>query len=177
MPPAGEIVDPKPLSGQELQKIILADVETAMSRNCIVSGVSAFGQVSYEVTVKLHFQNLSFPEASIDVSSRQATAAEIAADPGRANIQGPPPIDVVGPAPWEPQVAATEVAREITNPTQARVEFGIPVPVLKPGPTGRSVEATARYPKDAAPPTKATVTDRTEDVKAEFAEKRRKRGK
>lgn len=171
MPPVGEVVDQKPLSGAELQKIILADVATAMSRNCIVSGVSAFGQVSYEVTVKLHFQNLSFPEASIDVTSRQVTPSEIAADPGRANIQGPPPLDGEG------ETVASEVAREITNPTQARVEFEIPVPVLKPGPTGRSVEATAKYPKGAAPPTKATVTDRTEDARAEFAEKRRKRGK
>lgn len=220
MPPTNERVNPSPLAGAELRKIIAQDLDDAMTRNCVLNGVSAFGQVAYEITVKLHFQNLSFPETSVKVESHTPTAAELDANPNRANVQGPPPLaDQKAPCPEckgtgmspvaeeaerdvrchlccgtagsanlvEHETVAFERAREIDSPTAARVEFGLPVPLVTTGPPAayslskpgevEPPEKTAKYPKGSVPAGKFKDTDRTADVKAEFAEKSRKRAK
>ena len=211
MPPAGERVNPVPLSGSELKRIILKDVEDVMSRDCVLSGVSAFGRVSYEVTVKLHFENLSFPESSLKVVSRVPTAQEAAADPGRANVEGEPPLadkktwhctisgDTLkldgepngikcatnheGNCLWAEilvinpptETVAVERHREIENPTQARVEHGLPVPIVKRNSEGKTEEATAKYPAESVPKGKTNDTDLKEETEREFSERKRKR--
>lgn len=214
MPPASEVVNPVPLTGAELRRIILKDVEDVMSRDCVLSGVSAFGQVSYEVTVKLHFQNLSFPESQIRAVSHEPTEQELAADPLRSHVEGEPPLEdlptwqcwksnvrvsmesplgVEGESPlwcgvthdgdceWNKvdaiptETVAVERFREIMNPTQARVEHGIPVPIVKRNNEGRTEELTAKYPADSVPKGKAKDTDLKEETEREFAEKKRKR--
>lgn len=214
MPPASERVNPVPLTGAELRRIILKDVEDVMARDCVLSGVSAFGQVAYEVTLKLHFQNLSFPESQVRVVSHKATEQEIAADPLRSHVEGEPPLPETvvteiwlctksnvrvrmeydgtkelpwcgvtheGDCEWNPsestQTVAVERSREINNPTQARVEHGIPVPIVKRNNEGRTEETTAKYPVESVPKGKARDTDLKEETEREFAEKKRKRKK
>ncbi len=174
MPPAGERVNPVPLSGSELKRIILKDVEDVMSRDCVLSGVSAFGRVSYEVTLKLHFQNLSFPESSMKVVSRVPTEQEVAADTARANVEGEPPLEEKGDS-MPAETVAVERHREIDNPTQARVEHGLPVPIVKRNSEGKTEEATAKFPADSVPKGKANDTDVKEETEREFAERKRKR--
>lgn len=172
MPPVRETVENKPLAGQELQKIILADLKEKMDRDCVLNGVSAFSRVSYEVRYILHFDNQSFPKAEGTMQSRSATADEIEADLGRSNVV--PELSDGIPV-TDDNVASQTMTRDIESPNQARVEFGLPVPVVTRGADGKHEEREVKYTPSAAQPTKSSVRDSRNEAKAEIESRRAKK--
>lgn len=172
-PTSKELVANRPLRGDELSKIIQADVAEILSRDCMLTTRVAYGRVSYTVRVVLHMDNPSFPESTSVLQSQRRSDNEVELAPELAAIEGPPPLKG---ATEESYVSAQERTREIDSPNVARIENGLPITVLRPGfDTGgnaTTVEEQVTYPSEVVeevskPPVDA---DLTRMVKGAFAD-------
>ena len=130
MPVAKELVANRPLRGDELAKIIEADVRDVLSRDCMLTSRVAYGRVSYELKVVLHMDNPAFSTSETVVRSRPPADDVAESSPELKAIEGPPPLANAGD---DSYVAATERHRDITSPNVSRIEHGLPITVIRPG--------------------------------------------
>jgi hypothetical protein len=163
-PTSKELVANRPLRGDELSKIILADAAEIISHDCMLTSRVAYGRVSYEIRVILHMDNPSFPTSEVVVRSRPAADDVVVARPELAVIEPPPPLKAAGA---DSYVSATERHRDIDSPNVSRIEHGLPITVIRPGfDTGGnaiSVEEGVIYPPEVVkdvvkPPQDADIT-------------------
>lgn len=172
-PTSKELVANRPLRGDELMKIIEADVHDVLSRDCMMTTRVAYGRVAYELRVILHMDNPAFPASEAVIKSKLAASDVIAQQPELAAIEPAPPLKG---ASEDSYVSATERHRDITSPNVSRIEHGLPITVIRPGfDTGGnaiSVEEGVIYPPEVVedvvkPP---EDTDLTRMVKKSFTD-------
>ncbi len=106
MPLSSEIVSNRSLSGRELLELVVADLRAMLERDGLFSPYVAFGRIAYDVEVRLHMDNLTYPEHKSRAASR-------------------PPV-LPDPSPDAIQVAKVR-SREIRSPNVARIEAGLPI--------------------------------------------------
>lgn len=149
MPTAKEIVQNKPLAGQELKQIIISDFTKMLDKQPIFNGIAAFGRVAYELSLKLHVDNPFVPDQTFTQRSRIRSAGELRVDPAQAAIEGPFPL--AGPSD-ESLIVGAELSRNVESPNRVRVEHGIPIPVNVKDQKGQIHEKLVTYPVDQMPP-------------------------
>src|ERR1700677_244414 len=91
-PARQELVANRPLRGDELAKIILADVTEILARDCMMTSRVAYGRIAYEIKVVLHMDNPAFKESETVVKSKPASDNMVEARPELAAIEGAPPL-------------------------------------------------------------------------------------
>jgi hypothetical protein len=92
MPTAREQVPNNPLRGDELAKIIEADVHDVLQRDCMMTSRVAYGRVSYELRVILHMDNPAFNTSTTVVQSHQAADDKVEKEPQLAALEPAPPL-------------------------------------------------------------------------------------
>jgi hypothetical protein len=149
-PARQELVSNRPLRGDELQKIIEADVHDVLSRDCMMTSRVAYGRVSYELRVILHLDNPAFKESTSVIRSHPASDNQVEAQPELSALESHPPLSK--PISEDAYVSATQRDRTIDSPNVARIEHGLPISVVRQGrDTGGnaiSVEEGVLYPKE-----------------------------
>jgi hypothetical protein len=146
------VVSNRPLSGIELRKIIQDDVEYILAQDGMLANHVAYSRAAYEVTLKLHLDNISYPEHTSKTSSRKASAQELEQDPSKEALESFPLKNTTE----ESVKKGRERKREINSPNRARIENGIPIQAQVRQPDG-TVEtkdilySTDDYPDDVRP--------------------------
>lgn len=105
---SSEIVSNRPLSGRELLELVVADLRAVLEKDGLFSPYIAFGRIGYEVEVRLHMDNVNYPEHRARAASRPARLAD--------------------PAPDALEVAKVR-SREVRSPNIARIEAGLPIKI------------------------------------------------
>lgn len=164
MPLSNETVPNKPLSGEELKKIILQDITSILDRDGMLQHHLAYGRVAYEVRVTLQLANPYLPEHKVSRKSQ---------DPPKNLPPGDPKKDINAPPLTRKYakgsvVVGSERERTIDSPNHARIENGLPVTIQRRGEGGRIVEQEVKYDSEDLPDKDAGVTDK--DVSGEMAD-------
>jgi hypothetical protein len=92
MPARQELVANRPLRGDELAKIILADVTDILARDCMMTSRVAYGRIAYEIKVVLHMDNPAFKESETVIRAKAPSDNMVEARPELAAIEGGPPL-------------------------------------------------------------------------------------
>lgn len=136
-PLQSEIVPNLPLSGKELAEIIKADIAARIDSDGMFTAYVGYGRVTYEVVVKMHLDNFSYPEHEVRTRTRPTD-----------KVEGVPPLK-------DPSEDAVELelerSRKIDSPNATRLEMGMPVKVTSMQ-AGRVVERELRYAKPDGEP-------------------------
>lgn len=173
MPARSELVSNRPLRGDELAKIIEADVHDVLSRDCMMTSRVAYGRISYELRVVLHMDNPAFPQSETIIRAKRPSDNLLDLQPELAAIEGAPPL--AKPLTEDAYVSATQRNRAIDSPNVARIEHGLPISVVRQGrDTGGnaiSVEEGVLYPKETVEDVIVPPVDHdlTRGVKAAFS--------
>lgn len=133
MPLSTETIQNKPLSGLELEEVILRDVREVLDRDGMFSEYIAYGRVAYTVEISLHMANPSYSE-----HSSKATAKVVGV------LEGAPPLAVVEGEQFE---LLTTREREIESPNLTRIAHGMPIKVTT-SQGGSPVTRDLHYPKE-----------------------------
>lgn len=125
MPASNETVPNRPLSGNELKKIILKDVDSILDKDGMFSINIAYGRVAYEITVKLHIDNPMYPEHKTVIASRPPATND--PDLEKKALERAPLRNT-----GEEGLAVGMVReRVIDSPNAVRVEMELPVTILR----------------------------------------------
>lgn len=152
MPLSTERVPNTPLSGVELQELILKRIEEVLSRDGLFSPYVAFGRVGWEATVRLHLDNPTYREHLATIQSHQGQGSSVP-------LSG---------ASEESSVVAFKVEDSVESPNLARAAAGMPISVVtRQG--GELVRREIQYDPDELPEIAApTVTDLTAETRKEW---------
>ena len=167
MPSSRETVVNRPLSGDELKKIILADAARLLDNEGNLSPHIAYGRVGYTLTLALHVDNPFVPDPSITFESRGIAGNIIEKQPELAAIERAP-LDSPSP---DASVGALTLDRHIDSPNQERLREGMPIPVHVKQQDGTLALEQVTYPPDAFPDLPAgevMIRDATEMQKAKW---------
>jgi hypothetical protein len=118
------------LSGEEIRTAILKETSDLMAKDCRLASHVAYGAFSYELSIKIKFQDAG------------------------SNVQGTN-IQAAGTTVFDPELPVEEltIAASVAEraPNEVRVQTGQGVPVLAKGPGGRVEEKKITYaPKKKA---------------------------
>lgn len=115
------------LNGTELKTILLNDVSRILDQDGMMANHIAYSQVAYEVVIKLHLNNASYPEHTSRTVSRGATDQEIAKSPesGLESVEAFPMKDLTD----ETVRVGRKRDRKITSTNLARIENDIPIEI------------------------------------------------
>jgi hypothetical protein len=150
-----EAVSNKVLSGHELAKIILADVERLLQNDGLLSNHIGFGRITYEIIVRKHMDNFMLPTDTSFLVSQKKNDTPVEDGPQLKN----PSVDAI--------VDAQRVTREIDSPNAERVRMGLPVPVDVRQQDGTTTAEFITYPKQPELNSgNVTVDDVTSDARA-----------
>jgi hypothetical protein len=133
-----ETIPNRPLSGVELRKIIVADVDYILGRDGMFGEHLGFGRVTYDIVIKLHLDNPAYPEHLSPIRSRKQ----------------PDQNPVIEPAPLkdpskEAVLVGKKATRTIDSPNVERIKRGMPVTQnVRSRETGKIEEKQVTY--DAA---------------------------
>lgn len=169
MPSSRETVVNRALGGDELKKIILADMERLVANEGLLSHHIAFGRVSYKIRLELIVDNPSLPNQVSHTESRPAGDAEFQANPSVAVIDTP--AAVLANRTSSIEAGALELTRNIDSPNAERLRESMPVPVLVKGQDGTTQQEMISYPKDSFPelgPGDMKIADVTAGMRAEL---------
>lgn len=167
MPSSRETVVNRPLSGDELKRIILADAQRLVDNEGSLSPHIAYGRVSYTLTLQLHIDNPFVPDTRIEHESRAIAGNIVAEHPELAVIEKAPLLD---PSP-DASIGGMELTRKIDSPNQERLREGMPIPVHVKQQDGTLSLESISYPADAFPelgPGEVMIRDATEMTKQRF---------
>lgn len=162
MPVPGEKVENRRLSGIELRKIIENHVSKMLLMDGMLAGHAGYGRVGFEVVIKLHLDNICYPEHVIKVRSQK-------------NTTGGPPIEYAPLSNPTDQsvVVGLKHTKKIDNPNKERIKNGLPIPIERVSKTtGHIEQAEIKYdPADVGldkDPDDAVDEDVTKKVKSEW---------
>ena len=131
MPLSTEFVVNKPLTGDELRKIIVSDLDDLLAKDGMFNSHIAYGRVGYTVSVELKLANPSYPEHKTQGGPSKIEGA----------IEGRTLIPLEG----EDRIGARITRnREVRSPNVARVANGLPVNV-QTRQDGKVVEKALNY--------------------------------
>lgn len=143
MPTANELVSNRPLRGDELHRILMRDVDDVLSQDHTMASHVAYGRVSYEIRVSLHFDNPSFAEHVVTARSKPRSDNEIEANPELSAVEWAPPLR--SPS-GNDYVRVIERSQKIESPNLARIANGLPVTIVRSDGAGHSTEEGVHYP-------------------------------
>jgi hypothetical protein len=159
MPTAREATVNKPLSGEELKKVIIADFARLVENEGLLSPHIAYSRIGYTITLQLHVDNPYAGDSRIELTSQKDN---------RFPVMEPPPL--VDPSP-EASVGGVELHRDITSPNAERLRADMAIPTLVKGQDGTIQTESIKYSPDAFPelgPGEIKVTDVTEKTKSRW---------
>ncbi len=113
-----EFIINRPLSGQELRKVIMADVDDMLGRDGLFTGHIAFGRVAYDVEIHVHMVNPSYPEHNLKLTAPSTVTSG-------GVLEGAPPLARAVDS-GEGIVARTR-KRTIESPNLTRIANGLPI--------------------------------------------------
>ena len=115
------------LNGTELKTILLNDVTRILDQDGMMANHIAYSKVAYEVVIKLHLDNISYPEHTSRTVSRAATDQELAKNPdsGLETVQSFPMKNMSA----EAVSVGRKRERKITSTNLARIENDIPIEI------------------------------------------------
>lgn len=158
MPTSNEIVQNRSLSGIELRKIIVEDIDMVLAKDGMFTEYVGYGRIGYEVIVKLHLDNPAYPEHTAMGRSKK-----------KPDIQSIEPLPLSKPSD-ESVVVGLKRTRTIDNPNKERVRRGMPITIDARDPNdGRLKEKQITYslgeagldPKESESVKDEDVTDKT----------------
>jgi hypothetical protein len=138
----------RPLSGAELKKIILQDVENILDQDGMLAHHVAYSRVAYAVTVKVMTNNPIIPEWPNRTRSRKSTPQQIEERPEFEAVKKFPLERAETDVPFD---VGMQRIREIVSPNQSRIENELPVTISFRGPDGEPQEKQVIYEKESLP--------------------------
>ena len=157
MPTEGEKVVNKALSGIELKELIRLDMAKLLENEQMLVAHVAFGRVAYDITLRIHMDNVFYPTSTITM-------------PG--DTLKTEPIPLVDPS-ENATLGATTLTRTITSPNAERIRVGMPVPVItRAQDSTRQVEMIQYPPQPELGEGDVTITDTTPAAREAFRAKR-----
>lgn len=127
MPAAFEQVLNKPLSGEEVRRIIMVKIGEMLTTDSRLAGHMAFPAFAAKVTIAIELEGAVHPKIDREIDIKVG-------DPGSDPNRGA-----------EYAVLSTEMTP--MPPNEARVDAGLGVPVLTHDEKGREVEREVKYAK------------------------------
>lgn len=162
-PTAAEKIPNRPLSGTELRKLILEDIDRRLLEGeALLSGYMGFGRVAYRANLTLFLDNPLHPESKNFIDSRPASKQELEARPELAAVEPPPLRD---PSP-EAVISSYTLDRSIDSPNAERLRAGMPVPVEVKQQDGTTITEQISYPPSDDIEVNVTITDTTAAARA-----------
>ena len=153
MPLTSEIVSNKPLSGVEVRKLILADVESLLARDGVLSPFAAYGRVGWKLSLRLETGNPTYP-----VHLSELNPLCHPEEPGMGRVPLPAEVEEV-------EETELERSRLVTSPNAARLANDLPVTVtVKEGHAFRQKEL--KYAGVEVPPQPSPVDHETKRKRA-----------
>lgn len=151
-PSSRETVVNRALSGTELKKIVLSDMQRLVDNEGLLSDHIAFGRVSYRISLTTFVDDPTTPKSTIDIESRP-----IAHNLRRRRDDA---LEVIEKFPLaEPSTTAEigqlDLTRVIDSPNAERLREGMPIPVLTRGHDGTTQMENITYPPGSFPETGA----------------------
>lgn len=134
MPAAFEQVLNKPLSGEDVRRIIMVKIGDMLTRESRLAGHMAFPAFSAKVTIAIQLENAVHPNIDRELDIKDAA-------------EGEKPFGTVPERPSEFAVMTEEI--EKMTPNEARIDAGLGVPVLTRDEKGREVEKEIKYERPA----------------------------
>lgn len=163
MPTAKEIVQNKPLTGQELKAIMLRDFERLLNRQGMLTGIMAFGRCSFEVILKIQIDNPMYPNHTLQTKSKPPSEQDKVQQPELKSLETFPLTDPSA----DSLIVGTTLKRDIQSPNRVRVEEGMPVTVSHRDQSGKTVEREVIY--DAASLPEAPAATKENDISDQIA--------
>ena len=115
---------PKPLSGMEIRKAILAKIEQRMAQDCTLQDINAYPSFSFTADIAVKYQTLG---------KTDSTFVRAASEGGEV-VEGTPV-----------ELEHVHVSEEMKTPNTVRQETGQEIPVLHKTASGKVEEKRARY--------------------------------
>ncbi len=141
MPSTNEVVVNRPLSGLEAKRIILQDVAAILDRDGLFTEYVAFGRLAYDIIIKVHLDNPTYPEHETRVRSRPQP------DQNPVVERGP----LTNPT-EDAKISANRRSRVVDSPNKERIKRGMPITVdAKDRETGHMAEKQLTYDVTALP--------------------------
>jgi hypothetical protein len=139
MPLSTETIPQKGLSGRELQELIVGDLKELLSRDGMFQPHVAYGRISYEVEVRLHLDNFTYPKHLAILKSKSSKE--------KPQVENAPKLK-------DPSEGAIELdlqrTRNVVSPNATRIAEGMPVRVQVVE-DGKLVEKELNYDKEILP--------------------------
>lgn len=154
MPTGRETIINRRLSGTEARQLILADFETLLANEGLLSDHVAYGRIAWNIELRLHVENALSPDSRSFVESR-ANAATPAVSP--------PPLD--SPAD-DAVIAGTTISRSVESPNAERLRTGFPVAMDVKQQDGTVSQQSTTYPVDESVGSEAIIEDTSEKARA-----------
>jgi hypothetical protein len=119
----------RPLDGEEVIDVILADLRRAMLRDCTLQKHLSYPAISYQAAIVISFQ-----------STGKLTGTEVKTEKSLAGrFDKEQPVETTG----------AEVTGDAKPANQARLDAHLPIPAVSIDPTGKAVETRISY-RDAS---------------------------
>ncbi|MGH7184548.1 MAG: hypothetical protein ACREJN_21595 [Nitrospiraceae bacterium] len=150
MPASNERIPNRPLSGEELSKIIQRRVGEILSKDGMFLPRIAYSRASYEVRITLHLDNPSYPSHVTVVLPELLSNKKKEQDPVSAQVEGRPPLN--GELTDEAILISTELTENIRSPNAARIENDLPLKMIVHDPKLGMVEKDVLYKGDLVQP-------------------------
>ena len=127
MPAAFEQVLNKPLSGEEVRRIIMVKIGEVLTSDSRLAGHLAFPAFAAKVTIALQLERAVHPNIEREIDIKVGNPGE---DPNRGA-----------------DFSVLTVEQEAMPPNDARVDAGLDVPVLTHDEKGREIEKGVKFAK------------------------------
>jgi len=130
-----EQIPNRPLSGDELRKLIAADTERLLSNISLLSPHMGYGRVGYEIIIRLHVDNASHPTDTSYIQSKPGTTPAVEA----------PPLEKPSA---KAAAKAHRATRSVFSPNNERIRAGLPITATHRDQDGSTVYSEIKYPPD-----------------------------
>ena len=128
MPTSNETIPNKALSGAELKAIMKEKFAHLLSNDSMLSDHLAYGRISYDITIRLDFDNPYYAMPIVNTIASSPVGKNIVKSaPELEAIESGPPLKA--PHTDKRMSSGTKIRHEINNPNKERLAHGMSVPV------------------------------------------------
>lgn len=157
MPLNTEVVANRPLSGTELQELLVRDFKTMLESDGALTNYAAYGRVSYRLELRLFLDNPATPSSVSVLESRRASQQQVAESPeleALVTVPQPDPSKAIDLTRATDRflVRGRQRTRRIESPNRVRIENGLPIKVTSRDQGGEVVEREVKYNIEDLPP-------------------------